>query len=132
MVVRQCPWGAWHTRRCPLGERPRRRVMFVLAADASMKTRRAVMLGGDIEAQRQQVVRDQPAELAVVVDHQHGHAAGKGCLGIHWQSEADRRVKGRKIYTALTFLPKQHYDRAIAMAGAVRAQARDVRSHGQD
>lgn len=41
VVVRPCPCGAWQTNRSPLGERPRRRVMFVLAADSSMKTSRA-------------------------------------------------------------------------------------------
>ena len=40
VVVRQCPWGKAKRRRRPLGQRPRIRVMFVLAADSSRKTRR--------------------------------------------------------------------------------------------
>ena len=39
-MVRQSPCGAWQTNHSPLGERLRRHVMFILAADSSMKTRR--------------------------------------------------------------------------------------------
>jgi len=41
VVVHQWPRGAWQTSRFPRGERPRSRVILVLAADSSIKTIRA-------------------------------------------------------------------------------------------
>src|SRR5580692_748136 len=41
VVVCQWPCGAWAWRRWPLGDRPRSRVMLVLAPDSSRKIRRA-------------------------------------------------------------------------------------------